>query len=227
MGKIKSCIILMPLLLAGCSAEHVGTDLSSNLSFAADPALQARAMSILQTNCSGCHGTGLNQGGVSDILNVSHLIADGLITPGNPTAGRIIGSAAAGTMPPSGPIATQDLQALRDWVGSMTIADGGANPPITPPPPLTTTFESISKNIFQPKCVACHKTGGSEPEIRYDSYASAIATGKIKPGAAADSGIMDEIEKGDMPPADDGYPALSAEEISVIRQWINAGAPNN
>lgn len=228
MGRQILYLILITLSVGGCSPEHVGNmDLSSNFNFSADPALQSKALSILQVNCSGCHGAGMNQGGVSDILNVSHLIAEGLIIPGNSSAGRIIGATAAGSMPTTGPLAAQDVQTLRDWVGSMTITSGGTNPPPPPPPPLTATFSSISQNILQPKCVACHRAGGEEGDIRYESYSSTLATGKIRAGSAAESGIMDEIESGSMPPAKDGYAPLTATEIAVIRQWIDAGAPNN
>jgi uncharacterized membrane protein len=131
-------------------------------------------------------------------------------------------------MPPSGPLPSASLATVQAWIASMTVTGSGGGTSVTPPPVvLVPTFKSISENILQPKCVTCHRPGGREPGIRYDSYSATISRGRVVAGKASESEMYQEIAKGSMPPAKDGYPPLTIVEVDVIRQWINAGALNN
>lgn len=91
--------------------------------------------------------------------------------------------------------------------------------------PITTkiTFSKEISRLFQKRCVSCHYEGGKAP-MPLDSYESA------RPWAKA---IKEEVLERRMPPwgAVKGFGAfrndhaLSQEEISIIADWVEGGAP--
>lgn len=106
--------------------------------------------------------------------------------------------------------------------------------------PLEAKFSSIQENILTPKCVnrGCHPPAGPMSLEKGQAYnnlvnqASGYGMPRVDPSNADNSALYLKV-KGDarvggvqnrMPL---GFPALSSEEIQVIRDWINAGAPNN
>lgn len=113
--------------MTACSPFHAEDPLldgsNSSGALGGDPVAQEKAMAYLQSNCLGCHGAN-GSGGVSNITDINHLIASGLIVPGNPTAGRLIGSMEDGSMPTAQRASTADLQIIRDWLGSDWQAGG-------------------------------------------------------------------------------------------------------
>jgi uncharacterized membrane protein len=118
---------------------------------------------ILQPYCFACHSTGGgNAAGVNveTYTNVLHYID------------RIQDTVAVHqTMPPGKPVPKQLQQLLVTWISNGSPEHGapGTAPPETQPAPgedLKPTFASISKNIFTPKCVACHGPGGSAENLR-------------------------------------------------------------
>jgi len=97
------------------------------------------------------------------------------------------------------------------------------------------TYEKDIKPIFEKSCVKCHS--GDKPKSKYkiDSLASAIKGGEsgdaaIVPGNSAKSPmvayISELVEDMEMPPVEkrDKYPALTKEQIGLIRAWIDQGA---
>lgn len=88
--------------------------------------------------------------------------------------------------------------------------------------------------VLQENCVSCH--GGvdengdirAESSLRLDSYEGVMAGSEfglvVTPGDPADSFIIDMVESGDMP--EEGDP-LTAEQITMLRTWIEEGAENN
>jgi WD40 repeat protein/mono/diheme cytochrome c family protein len=86
-------------------------------------------------------------------------------------------------------------------------------------------------SVFAKHCVTCH--GGKDPdgELVLESYESLNKGGEngavIVPGKSEQSVLVQQIEhakKPFMPPPKKGD-KLSAEEIAVIKAWIDAGAP--
>lgn len=70
--------------------------------------------------------------------------------------------------------------------------------------------------VFGAKCAACHGTAGG---VALDSYSNAVQTPLILPGDAANSLVIQSQEAG-------GHPGMfSPEELEQIKQWIDAGAP--
>lgn len=102
--------------------------------------------------------------------------------------------------------------------------------PVLPGPPgeEDICFETQVLPIFQSYCAksGCHDAGTASEGYILDSYNNIVARG-IDEGNAAGSKIYEVlIEAGEdrMPQAPND--PLSAEQISIIAQWINEGAQN-
>ncbi len=233
MKQIPQYFFLLCGLLAitagnGCAPIH-DASLSSTpagMMLSVDPQLNSQATGILSSRCLGCHGAS-GSGGVSNITDVNHLIDAGLITPGNASQGRIIGSIIGGTMPPGGNFPTTELTTLQNWINSMAWVPEGSGGGIQSPPPvvLEAKFSNIHTNILTPKCIPCHRAGGTEPGINYETFTLTRQTGKVTPGLPLSSAMYTECTSGKMPEAP--YSALTTEELKVIYDWITAGALNN
>ena len=77
------------------------------------------------------------------------------------------------------------------------------------------------------KCVACHGPAKQENGLRLDNARSAAKLKAIVAGQPDHSSILKRAQSNDpdlrMPPPDTG-PALSAQQVETLRQWIAAGA---
>lgn len=80
--------------------------------------------------------------------------------------------------------------------------------------------------ILKSRCYGCHgeRFNGSAQFNVMDS-AGLLAEGYVIPGDHGESAMWQRIETDEMPPEDSGVPALTAEEKTVLQQWISAGAP--
>ena len=77
--------------------------------------------------------------------------------------------------------------------------------------------------IFTANCVACHDTGGTPPDFTAGKSYTAIVPAYVTAGDASSSDLYEALVSGYMPP--DGK--LSAEDIEIVKNWINQGAKNN
>ena len=97
------------------------------------------------------------------------------------------------------------------------------------------TYEKDIKPLFEKSCVKCHS--GDKPKSKYkiDSLESAIKGGEsgdpaVVPGNSAKSPMVayvsELVEDMEMPPVEkrDKYPALTKEQIGLLRAWIDQGA---
>src|SRR5271154_4618588 len=66
------------------SGGSSGTSSSSSSSINIDNSYEAQAVTILQSNCTSCHTATSGPQNVYDVTDPSHLIAAGLIVPGQP-----------------------------------------------------------------------------------------------------------------------------------------------
>lgn len=89
----------------------------------------------------------------------------------------------------------------------------------------TVSFSNDVWPIFQANCSGCHGASGG---LNLASYDTLMAGGRhgmvIVPGDAESSRLVQYVESGRMPPSGN---RLSTEEIQTIKDWVNAGAPNN
>jgi hypothetical protein len=120
-----------------------------------------------------------------------------------------------------------------------------------PTPNLTPTFSSIQTEIFsapdstgRAACTSCHTNVGRTPAAglnlagasAHAALVNAPSTGKsgairVVPGDPDGSYLLHKIEGrpgivGERMPRTGG-PFLTAGQISIIRRWIEIGAPNN
>lgn len=98
----------------------------------------------------------------------------------------------------------------------------------------TVSFSADVLPIFEQRCAKCHGAVDDSGEVRaeaslnllnYDGVMAGSEFGTvIEAGSAENSYLLEMIVEGDMPEEGDPVPA---DEIAVIRAWIEAGAPNN
>jgi hypothetical protein len=97
------------------------------------------------------------------------------------------------------------------------------------------TFEKDIKPLLDKSCVKCHS--GDKPKSKYkvDSLAALIKGGEsgdpaVIAGHSDKSPIVlytsDAVEEMEMPPVEkrDRFPALTKEQIGILRAWIDQGA---
>lgn len=184
----------------------------------ADSALHSQAITILNINCAGCH-QGAAEGGISNILDINHLTASELLTPGDPTKGRLIGSISDGTMPKGNGanVTSGDLAILKNWINSMTIVNEDPSlPPLPARAALMPTYAGVNAHVIQPKCIGCHGPVVAKHNLNLSTYNT------VK---AQVSEILSECKSDKMPTAP--YPVLTADELSALQTWIDSGALNN
>jgi mono/diheme cytochrome c family protein len=82
--------------------------------------------------------------------------------------------------------------------------------------------------IFQAKCAECHGAETQEAGLNLSTYELAMKGSEygtvIEAGDADGSLLIEMVAAGEMPQDSDPLPA---EEIALIRAWIEAGATNN
>jgi mono/diheme cytochrome c family protein len=92
-------------------------------------------------------------------------------------------------------------------------------------------FAGVIAPIFESKCVSCHGAAKSKAALRFDSFAAVMKGSEngavLKPGNAAKSLILQRTllpadSDDHMPPS--GKPQLTANEITLLKWWIEAGA---
>lgn len=106
------------------------------------------------------------------------------------------------------------------------------------PPPAQKqglTYETDIKPIFDKSCVKCHGPKKQKAKLRLDSLEAALKGSKhgkdINPGDSTDSPLVHRVGhlgKMDdwMPPMkhEKENPPLTAEQVGLIRAWIDQGA---
>ena len=90
-------------------------------------------------------------------------------------------------------------------------------------------FVSFSRNvapIFAERCIACHNTRSPGGRLNLDSFAALLKGGESGAAVSAHKGaeslLLSMIQDGSMPKDAD---PLKPEEIAIVKQWIEVGAP--
>ena len=131
-------------------------------------------------------------------------------------------------------------------VGFTTATPGPPSPDSGPPSPDsgphpqepsdTVSFAEQILPIFQKRCAKCHGAEDENGEVRTEVSLSLLEYERVMIGSefgtvveAGDpdgSFLVDMITEGTMPPEGEGD-KVPAEEIALIRAWIEQGAENN
>ena len=223
----KILFLLLTLPLAACSYNH-GKDGTTDSGASLQPSTEQLAASsfsqvysqVFSNKCAGCHNDTLTNGGV----NLTHPeTAKSALSQINQSA------LVDHSMPKAGspPLTHDELLILTTWVQAGGPNQAGENTPAPVVIPLAPTFESISANILQPKCVGCHNPQGKAKDDPFQTLAQLSGSDAVIAGKAELSDLYNDIlanAKHRMPPVSSGEAALSDAEIEVIKDWINNGA---
>jgi len=80
--------------------------------------------------------------------------------------------------------------------------------------------------LLKARCAKCHTNGTYKASLSFDTREALLESGVVEPGDSAASYLIDRVTSDDpeerMPPEG---PPLSATEIDVLRQWVDAGLP--
>ena len=175
---------------------------------------------VFASKCVSCHGDsgGINLESYSEVVKNINLIKKVVFD--------------TKTMPKKNSLTDEELSYLWNWIkiGAPEQSQNGNTDPIPDPipDPILATYDSISKHVFQSSCKFCHNPEGSGKRILFDKDALLNSPLELViPGNPDESGLIVALERIDdkrMPPAQDGYSALTNEEKSAIRKWIENGA---
>jgi len=131
---------------------------------------------------------------------------------------------------------------------SVLVATAGCSSnssPSSPTPTSTLSFATqIQAQILNPACVACHTDDGRTPASNLNLKSGAAISNlsniasvgkpgavRVIPGNPSGSYLIQKLEGASdivglrMPR--NGPPFLTTEQVALIRQWIQNGAPNN
>ena len=97
------------------------------------------------------------------------------------------------------------------------------------PEPSSPIYAEQIRPLFAQRCYGCHGPSLQQNGLRLDSLASIRKGGDygpdVIPKKADQSRLIRRLEAEERPQMPYGGPPLTSEQISTIRQWINAGAP--
>jgi mono/diheme cytochrome c family protein len=193
-----------------------------------DQNLQTQALAILTSNCASCHDTASN-GGVTQILDVNHLIVSGLVVPGNPTGSQLITACNSLGMPPAGPLAPASLTVLENWISSMKLV--GTAPPVVGPAPNPLppgkvvqddpTLHTQAMNIININCAGCHENQGAKAGGGISSIMDInvlVASGLVVAGDPSQGSMLAAISAGTMPKG--GGARVTAADLQTLKNWV-------
>jgi hypothetical protein len=91
----------------------------------------------------------------------------------------------------------------------------------------TPQFEKDVLPVLTARCLKCHGTAKPKAGLDLRTRAGILKGGEsgpaLVPGEPAKSLLLEMIRKGEMPPAKEGK--LTAEEVALLKAWIDGGAP--
>jgi len=129
---------------------------------------------------------------------------------------------------------TATLTGLVTLLSTLAVLAGPVDTSKLPAPSARkdVTYAKDIKPLLDKTCIKCHGTEKQKGKLRLDSLAGILKGGEdgkvVKPADSAGSILVQNVARlGDkdnwMPPEDKGGP-LTAEQIGLIRAWIDQGA---
>jgi uncharacterized protein DUF1553/uncharacterized protein DUF1549/cytochrome c len=201
---------------------------------------------IFRANCVKCHGfekpqaqlrldseTAVLRGGVSGKVIVPGKSGESLLIK------RLLGFGDIPRMPLNGdPLPTEKINLIRAWIdqGASLDAQTAVSSPNPEPQPAhapstaeSSLFVTKIRPILAARCYPCHGPEVQQNGLRLDSLAAALKgsiSGRvIIPGDSGKSPLVRRLFGLDRPQMPYGGPPLAADEIALIRRWIDQGAP--
>lgn len=199
-----------------CTASHDPVDNNQLSLSSTNEELESAALKVINQKCSACHGPNSNSGGIGDLSQIEYLISSGLITPGDSSLGRLIGSISESSMPPSSSVSSDELTILKNWIDfGFTKNANTQTPSQTGLGGSPLQIEALT--IVQNKCFACHgSSNGAGGVSNIGNISHLLTSGLITKGDPNKGAFMASIYNGSMPTS----APLSSKEISVLESWI-------
>ena len=97
--------------------------------------------------------------------------------------------------------------------------DGGGETPID------VSFTTDIQPLFTAKCASCHNGSIANPDLRAGSAYNNIVPQHVEAGNAEASNLFNSLP-GNNHPINAGF-TLGADDIALIKAWIDEGAENN
>jgi Protein of unknown function (DUF1553)/Protein of unknown function (DUF1549)/Planctomycete cytochrome C len=219
-GSVLTAISTLLLIGVGHSAEP------------AQPDFQRDIAPLLQKSCGQCHiASSMGKLRLDSVGAVLRGGASGpAIVPGHSADSvlvkRLLGQGGGPQMPLGGqPLSGDSVALIRKWIdiGHFEAGEGSGTAAQSP------LFAQKIRPILAQRCYSCHGPNLQQNGLRLDSLA-AIRKGSdygpvVVPGKADQSRLIRRLEAQERPAMPYGGPSLTPEQISAIRQWIDAGAP--
>ena len=203
------------------AAEVGGGTTGTTPPAAAAPSWDDAVAAVFDPGCTGCHGANLQSGGL-DLSSYATAVAGGGtgagVVPGDASGSVIVQVQGSGSHP--GLLSAEDLALVKEWIdaGAAEAGGGGATPPVA----AGTTWDGAIAGLFDPSCTTCHGANLQSGGLDLSSYSAAMAGGGrgagLVPGDAAGSVIVQILDAGVHPAV------LSAEDLTKLKEWIDAGA---
>lgn len=173
---------------------------------------------ILDPHCVQCHSNYVNYASVKNSIS------------------NILASVEQNRMPKNAPPLSEDLKdLLRQWVAegaNESLDEESLAPPAEEDPKLLKpNWESLNLNIFESKCLVCHRPGGQAPWIDFSNRAAMAKTllKHIDFKNPEQSNLIIRLRDTEEPmpplPPQSTIPQLTEEEVLVVIEWIKAGVP--
>jgi len=196
-----------------------------------NPTFETDIAAILEDHCIDCHNTTTPMAGY-DYTNYDQLIQSAL-------SGSLLGTVeykqAYSAMPPAYQLSDCSIEMIKRWMqseGMDTIPGTDTTPEVEESDcdPDTAYFVNSVLPLVVSSCATtnCHDVASHKDGIILTDHEMIRKTGKIKPGDPNDSEFFETLtENGDdrMPPLP--YARLDADQIELLRKWIQQGAKNN
>ncbi len=228
-GKISILCAVFILAVTGTtitnSCTHQSYVLPANMR-TGDPNIcfERDVLPIFQSNCakSGCHTAESHKGGY--ILDTYQDVVKKGIVPGNPAASKIWESISmkifdVEVMPVGAPaLSASELSVIREWIATGAIDSGACYTNLCDTNAFT--YSGTIANIMQLHCTGCHNSasaaGGSLAD--YNDVMNAAVNGRM-------IGDISHLAGYNAMPS--GGTILEECEITQIKKWVAAGAPDN
>ncbi len=161
-----------------------------------------------------------------------------IATAAPPPTEKPAATATAAPSPTETPVATATAAPPTATATQKPAATATAAPPPTEKPAATATAAQASAAgvsfardvmpIFEKSCIKCHGGEKTEALLSLKDYAGVMAGSEngpvVKPGVAAESSLVTLVQQGKMPKRANRLPD---NQIKILADWVNAGAPNN
>jgi len=202
---------------------------------------------IFAKSCLPCHTGEKPQGGLR-LDTEAQALKGGqsgkAIVPGHSEQSllvkRLIGEGEEARMPMgANPLPAAQIKLIRAWIDQNAFAQAESAAPAPAVPAASVAahldanaagmFAASIRPILAARCYTCHGPDVQQNGLRLDSL-DAILKGSdngrvVLPGSSERSPLVRRLMARDRPQMPYGGPPLSAEDVALIRRWIDAGAP--